>query len=171
MPELSLTPNDGNYRPKKVAPLTNIVGTYESAMSPFSIVRMRVEVPYSSSKPIGIVIKGQELRQVPSNHQLNVNMLYVKNSEQDLHVTDWRVLDKFVASQLSNDQDPSNPPPLSAQMAERMNLLLSDSKSDEIASECASISSLNPKGIIPVLLICLKERRYSRYFFEVICMF
>ncbi|PWA49066.1 NAC domain-containing protein [Artemisia annua] len=77
----------------------------------------------------------------PSNHQLNINMLYGKNSEQDLQVTDWRVLDKFVASQLSNDQDPSNPPPSSAQMAEHMNLLLSDSKSDEIASECASIST------------------------------
>ncbi|GJR85404.1 hypothetical protein Tco_0209415 [Tanacetum coccineum] len=77
----------------------------------------------------------------PSNHQLNINLLYGKNSEQDLQVTDWRVLDKFVASQLSNDQDPSDPPPSSAQMAEHMNVLLSDSKSDELASECASIST------------------------------
>lgn len=78
----------------------------------------------------------------PSNQQLNVNLLYGNNGEQDLQVTDWRVLDKFVASQLSNDQEPSdNPTPSSIQMAEHMNLLLSESKSDEIASECVSIST------------------------------
>lgn len=78
---------------------------------------------------------------LPSTQQLNINLLYGSHGEQDLQVTDWRVLDKFVASQLSNDQDHSNPPPSSLQMAEQMNLLLSDSKSDEMASECASIST------------------------------
>ncbi|KAJ9555297.1 hypothetical protein OSB04_009911 [Centaurea solstitialis] len=72
--------------------------------------------------------------QPSTQQQLNINLLY---GEQDLQVTDWRVLDKFVASQLSNDQDPCNPPPSSL----HMNLLLSDSKSDEMASECASIST------------------------------
>ncbi|KAJ0480182.1 putative transcription factor NAM family [Helianthus annuus] len=77
----------------------------------------------------------------PTTQQLNINLLYGNNDEQDPHVTDWRVLDKFVASQLSNDQESSNPPPSSLQMAEHMNLLLSESKSDEMASECASIST------------------------------
>ncbi|KAI3804353.1 hypothetical protein L1987_25831 [Smallanthus sonchifolius] len=88
----------------------------------------------------------------PPTQQPNVNLLYGNNTnntgEQDLQVTDWRVLDKFVASQLSNDQNAvitkaknySNPPS-SLQMAEHMNLLLSDSKSDEMASEGASIST------------------------------
>ncbi|KAK9048002.1 hypothetical protein SSX86_033036 [Deinandra increscens subsp. villosa] len=78
----------------------------------------------------------------PTTQQLNINLLYGNNGEQDLQVTDWRVLDKFVASQLSNDhQESSNPPPSSLHMAEHMNLLLSESKSDEMASECASIST------------------------------
>ncbi|KAL7595366.1 NAC domain-containing protein 7 [Lactuca sativa] len=78
----------------------------------------------------------------PSTQQLNINLLYGNNiGEQDLQLTDWRVLDKFVASQLSNEQDPSNPHPSSLQMTEHMNMLLSDSKSDEMASECASIST------------------------------
>ncbi|KAI3822279.1 hypothetical protein L1987_09868 [Smallanthus sonchifolius] len=78
----------------------------------------------------------------PTTQQLNINLLYGNNSDQqDLQVTDWRVLDKFVASQLSNDQESSNPPPSSFHMAEHVNLLLSESKSDEMASECASIST------------------------------
>ncbi|KAM0002280.1 hypothetical protein Hdeb2414_s0334g00870321 [Helianthus debilis subsp. tardiflorus] len=85
----------------------------------------------------------------PPTQQPNVNLLNDNNNnngEQDLQVTDWRVLDKFVASQLSNDQNAvtkannySNPQSL--QMAEHMNLLPSDSKSDEMASEDASIST------------------------------
>ncbi|KAJ0802857.1 putative transcription factor NAM family [Helianthus annuus] len=85
----------------------------------------------------------------PPTQQPNVNLLNNNNNnngEQDLQVTDWRVLDKFVASQLSNDQNAvtkahSYSNPQSLQMAEHMNLLLSDSKSDEMASEDASIST------------------------------
>ncbi|KAI3756516.1 hypothetical protein L1987_56337 [Smallanthus sonchifolius] len=88
----------------------------------------------------------------PPTQQPNVNLIYGNNNhnngEQDLQVIDWRLLDKFVASQLSNDQNAvtkansySSPPPSSLQMAEHMNLLLSDSKSDEMASEGASIST------------------------------
>ncbi|PWA55213.1 No apical meristem (NAM) protein [Artemisia annua] len=89
----------------------------------------------------------------PPNQESNVNVIYGNNSnntgEQDPQVTDWRVLDKFVASQLSNDQDAAvnkennylNPASSSIQMAEHMNLLLSDSKSDEMTSEGASIST------------------------------
>nr|XP_043629188.1 NAC domain-containing protein 7-like [Erigeron canadensis] len=89
--------------------------------------------------------------------QSNDNMTYYGNEnnyngEQGLQVTDWRVLDKFVASQLSNDQDIAatkengylNPPSsTSLQMAEHINMLLSDSKSDEIANseDAASIST------------------------------
>ncbi|KAK1436278.1 hypothetical protein QVD17_02057 [Tagetes erecta] len=78
----------------------------------------------------------------PSTQQLNINLLYGDNVEQDFQVTDWRLLDKFVASQLSNDQEPSVKfPSSSLHMAEHINLLLSESRSDEIASECASIST------------------------------
>ena len=89
----------------------------------------------------------------PPNQESNVNVIYGNNSnntgEQDPQVTDWRVLDKFVASQLSNDQDAAvnkennylNPASSSIQMAEHMNMLLSDSKSDEMTSEGASIST------------------------------
>ncbi|XP_071689542.1 NAC domain-containing protein 7-like [Rutidosis leptorrhynchoides] len=92
--------------------------------------------------------------------QSHINLLYGNNNnsdinnnndgEQDLQVTDWRVLDKFVASQLSNDQDAVvakennylNPSTSSIQMGDQqMNMLLSDSKSEEIASEGASIST------------------------------
>nr|XP_043613567.1 NAC domain-containing protein 7-like [Erigeron canadensis] len=45
-----------------------------------------------------------------THQQLNMNLLY-GNQHQDLQVTDWRVLDKFVASQLSNDdQDTTTTP-------------------------------------------------------------
>ncbi|XP_071700436.1 NAC domain-containing protein 7-like [Rutidosis leptorrhynchoides] len=76
----------------------------------------------------------------PPNQQLNINLLYGNNVEQqDLQVTtDWRVLDKFVASQLSSDQYPTKPPSSSL---DHMNVLLSDSKSDEMGSESASIST------------------------------
>ncbi|KAK1430550.1 hypothetical protein QVD17_13370 [Tagetes erecta] len=84
----------------------------------------------------------------PPTHDPNVNSIYGNNNnEQDLQVTDWRVLDKFVASQLSNDQNTVTKgnnylnAPSSLQMDEQMNMLLSDSKSDEMASEDASIST------------------------------
>ncbi|KAI3823608.1 hypothetical protein L1987_05047 [Smallanthus sonchifolius] len=71
----------------------------------------------------------------------NINLLYGNSGEQDLQATDWRLLDKFVASQLSKDQEPSNLLPSSPHMAEHIHLLLSESKSDVMASECASIST------------------------------
>ncbi|KAD1846312.1 hypothetical protein E3N88_42217 [Mikania micrantha] len=76
-----------------------------------------------------------------TTQQLNINLLYGNNDEQDLQVTDWRLLDKFVASQLSNDQEPCNLLPSSPHMAEHIHLLRSESKSDEMASECASVST------------------------------
>ncbi|KAD6453435.1 hypothetical protein R6Q59_015324 [Mikania micrantha] len=96
--------------------------------------------------------------QPPTDHQQsNINLLNYGNNNnnngdrQDLQPTDWRVLDNFVASQLSNDHQNSvitkedrylNPPASpSLQMDEHMNMLLSDSKSDEMASEGASMST------------------------------
>ncbi|XP_023755359.1 NAC domain-containing protein 7 [Lactuca sativa] len=93
--------------------------------------------------------------QPPTDHQLNPNLLYGYNNNgdgggNDVQVmTDWRVMDKFVASQFSNDQDAVtkennylNPPTSSLQMAaEQVNMILSESKSDEMASEGASIST------------------------------
>ncbi|KAF5774920.1 putative transcription factor NAM family [Helianthus annuus] len=90
--------------------------------------------------------------QPPTQQQSNVNLFYGNNNdnngEHDHQLTDWRILDNFVASQLSNDQNAVtkentylNHPSSSFQMAEHMNMLLSDSKSDEMASEGASISA------------------------------
>ncbi|KAJ0805858.1 putative transcription factor NAM family [Helianthus annuus] len=76
----------------------------------------------------------------PTTQQLNINLLYGNSSEQDLQVTDWRLLDKYVASQLTNDQEPSKPLP-SPDMSEHIHLLLCESKSEEMTSECASIST------------------------------
>ncbi|XP_071730785.1 NAC domain-containing protein 7-like [Rutidosis leptorrhynchoides] len=92
----------------------------------------------------------------PPTQESNATLIYGNNynnddnnnGQQDLQVTDWRVLDKFVASQLSNDQDTVtkdnsylNPSTSSIQIGEQMNMILSDSKSEEIASEDASIST------------------------------
>ncbi|KAK9059235.1 hypothetical protein SSX86_021854 [Deinandra increscens subsp. villosa] len=87
----------------------------------------------------------------PPTQQPNVNLLYGNNNNndgEDLQMTDWRVLDKFVASQLSDDQNvivtKANNylnPPSSLHMDENMSMLLSDSKSEEMGSEGASIST------------------------------
>ncbi|MFS7914362.1 hypothetical protein Hanom_Chr02g00152471 [Helianthus anomalus] len=76
----------------------------------------------------------------PTTQQLNINLLYGNSSEQDLQVTDWQLLDKYVASQLTNNQEPSKPLP-SLDMSEHIHLLLCESKSEEMTSECASIST------------------------------
>ncbi|KAK2979695.1 hypothetical protein RJ640_027275, partial [Escallonia rubra] len=72
------------------------------------------------------------------------NNAYCNNIEQGVdQVTDWRVLDKFVASQLSQEDATTKeitytnaPMP-----AEHINMLINDSKRQEMASECTSIST------------------------------
>ncbi|KAI3505202.1 hypothetical protein L2E82_47625 [Cichorium intybus] len=109
-----------------------------------------IRFPQSSAASIDASYTNTE--QPPTDQQSNVNLLYGNSNNgdggNDVQVTDWRVMDKFVASQFSYDQDAVtkennylNPPSSSLQMAEHMNMLLSESKSDEMASEGASIST------------------------------
>ncbi|CAK9171143.1 unnamed protein product [Ilex paraguariensis] len=84
--------------------------------------------------------------QMPQINQLDINLLYGDKSEQAVdQVTDWRVLDKFVASQLSqedgNKECNYSNAPSSFQVPENISMLIDDSNRQEMASEYASISS------------------------------
>ncbi|KAK1408269.1 hypothetical protein QVD17_39905 [Tagetes erecta] len=103
----------------------------------FASTRRRIVHPYTSSTSYHLQLPAKsELDQLhynllqdhtfpqlespanfqPTTQHSNINLLHDNNGEQDLQVADWRSLDKFVASQLSNNQEP-------------------------LASECASIST------------------------------
>ncbi|EOY24430.1 NAC domain protein, IPR003441 isoform 2 [Theobroma cacao] len=106
-------------------------------------------VPYGYDRNNGSTLQSSTLTQeehMQPGHQQNLNSLY-NNSEQAVdQVTDWRVLDKFVASQLSHEEasKENNYPnaATSLQVAEQMNLLASESKRPEIAhQEYASTST------------------------------
>ncbi|XP_024019629.1 NAC domain-containing protein 7 [Morus notabilis] len=92
----------------------------------------------------------EDQQQSNNNNQQNLNSLFsitnnVINSEQAVdQVTDWRVLDKFVASQLSHDQDIASKEITRAahnvfHVAEHMNN--DQSKRPEIAQDYASTST------------------------------
>jgi len=80
-------------------------------------------------------------------HQQNLNSLHNNNnSEQAVdQVTDWRVLDKFVASQLSHEDASKGTNNFSStatfNAAEQMNMLANESKRSEIAQQYASTST------------------------------
>ncbi|KAA8521889.1 hypothetical protein F0562_012797 [Nyssa sinensis] len=100
-------------------------------------------VPYNFNRNNGSTLQSSTLTQeehVQQNNQQNMNSLYSNNNEQAVEqvVTDWRVLDKFVASQLSQEDDVKE---TTYSTAEHMNMLLSDSKRQEMASDYASIST------------------------------
>ncbi|OAY56662.1 NAC domain-containing protein 7 [Manihot esculenta] len=85
--------------------------------------------------------------QVQQNHHQNLNSLYHNNNGEQAvdQVTDWRVLDKFVASQLSHE-DASKEANYSNAATfhvahEQMNMLASESKRPEIVQEYASTST------------------------------
>ncbi|KAJ6712301.1 putative proteinC DOMAIN-CONTAINING PROTEIN 7-LIKE [Salix purpurea] len=93
-------------------------------------------------------LESPEVPQMQQCHQQNLNSLYRNNNcEQAVdQVTDWRVLDKFVASQLASHEDASkgtsnfsNTATFNA--AEQMNVLANESKGSEIAQEYASTST------------------------------
>ncbi|XP_048319643.1 NAC domain-containing protein 7 [Ziziphus jujuba] len=80
--------------------------------------------------------------------QLQQNMNSIYNEQAVDQVTDWRVLDKFVASQLSHDQDAPkennyslNSSSTVFHVAEQMNLLANESKRPEMGQEYASNST------------------------------
>ncbi|KAF9614479.1 hypothetical protein IFM89_018726 [Coptis chinensis] len=82
--------------------------------------------------------------QIEPNHQQNMNSFYNNNSEQAVdQVTDWRVLDKFVASQLSHEELSKEPTYCNSanvfHVPDHMNNILNrESSKQEIASEYAS---------------------------------
>lgn len=89
----------------------------------------------------------EEHMQQNNQAALIINALYGSNNiEQAVdQVTDWRVLDKFVASQLSQDQvDTKEGACSNVQVAEQINMLCNDLKGpDQVASESTSISTLS----------------------------
>ncbi|KAJ9706821.1 hypothetical protein PVL29_002009 [Vitis rotundifolia] len=107
--------------------------------------------PYGFDRHNGSTLQSSTLTQeehIQQSYQQNMSSLYSSNNEQAVdQVTDWRVLDKFVASQLSHDQDASketnysNAAVPTFHVAEHMNLLVNDSKRPEIAQEYASTST------------------------------
>ncbi|KDP25626.1 hypothetical protein JCGZ_20782 [Jatropha curcas] len=88
----------------------------------------------------------QEEQVQQSHHHPNLNSInYHNNGEQAVdQVTDWRVLDKFVASQLSHE-DASKEANYSNSAAfhvvEQINMLSSESKRPEVVQEYASTST------------------------------
>ncbi|KAF2313119.1 hypothetical protein GH714_009373 [Hevea brasiliensis] len=82
--------------------------------------------------------------QVQQHHQ-NLNSLYHNNGEQAVdQVTDWRVLDKFVASQLSHEdasKEANYSNAAAFHVAEQMNILANESKRPEMVQEYASTST------------------------------
>eukprot|EP00261_Vitis_vinifera_P015535 XP_003635655.2 PREDICTED: NAC domain-containing protein 7-like [Vitis vinifera] len=107
--------------------------------------------PYGFDRHNGSTLQSSTLTQeehIQQSYQQNMSSLYSSNNEQAVdQVTDWRVLDKFVASQLSHDQDASketnysNAAVPTFHVADHMNLLVNDSKRPEIAQEYASTST------------------------------
>ncbi|GMJ00397.1 NAC 007, VASCULAR RELATED NAC-DOMAIN PROTEIN 4, EMBRYO DEFECTIVE 2749 [Hibiscus trionum] len=102
-------------------------------------------VPYGSTLQSSTLTQEEHMNQV---HQQNLNSLYNSNEQAVDQVTDWRVLDKFVASQLSHEEaskknNYSNAA-TSFQVAEQMNLLANESKRPGIAhQEYTSTSTSN----------------------------
>ncbi|KAE8657372.1 NAC domain-containing protein 7 [Hibiscus syriacus] len=96
-------------------------------------------VSCNSVVPYGSTLQSSTLTQEEHMHQQNLNLLYNNNEQAVDQVTDWRVLDKFVASQLSHEEaskenNYSNAA-TSFQMAEQMNLLPNESKRPGIAHQ------------------------------------
>ncbi|XP_077234383.1 NAC domain-containing protein 7-like [Tasmannia lanceolata] len=83
-----------------------------------------------------------QVEQMQQSHQHQINSIYNNhNSEQvvDQAVTDWRVLDKFVASQLSQEDVPKEPNYSNVfQISNHMNLLIRQSDKSEAEHEYAS---------------------------------
>lgn len=107
-------------------------------------------VPYGFDRnSTGSALQSSTLTQeehMQQGHLQNMNSFYCNNEQAVDQATDWRVLDKFVASQLSHDQlDASKETSYSNaavfHMAEHMNMLASESKRPEIAEDFGSTSA------------------------------
>lgn len=105
-------------------------------------------IPYCYDRNNGSTLQSSTLTQeehMQQSHQQNLNSFYNTNSEQAVdQVTDWRVLDKFVASQLSHEdacKEANYSNAATFHVAEQMNILADESKRAEIMQEYASTST------------------------------
>ncbi|KAE8708306.1 putative CBL-interacting serine/threonine-protein kinase [Hibiscus syriacus] len=93
-------------------------------------------VPYGSTLQSSTLTQEEHMNPV---HQQNLNSLYNNNEQAVDQVTDWRVLDKFVASQLSHEEASKENNYSNAatgfQVAEQINLLSNESKRPGIAHQ------------------------------------
>ncbi|CAJ1943438.1 unnamed protein product [Sphenostylis stenocarpa] len=83
--------------------------------------------------------------QIQYCHQQSQNSLYCTNDNAVDQVTDWRVLHKFVASQLSHNQDVSKETSYSNapifHVAEQISMVDNGSKKEQVSQEYASTST------------------------------
>ncbi|XP_077245100.1 NAC domain-containing protein 7-like [Tasmannia lanceolata] len=109
------------------------------------------KLPYSASTASCSSITAYALDvnrgQMHQCHQHQMNSIHNNtNSEQAVdQVTDWRVLDKFVASQLSHEDAPKEPnysnAPNVFHVSDHMNLLIAQSEKSEAAQQYGSTST------------------------------
>ncbi|GMY30079.1 NAC domain-containing protein 7-like [Fagus crenata] len=132
-------PHDPNFLqlPQLESPKVPQSGTSQSCNS---------VVPYGFDRnSTGSALQSSTLTQEEQVQQSHLSSFYSNNEQAVDQVTDWRVLDKFVASQLSHDQDASKGTnysnPAVFHVAEHMNMLSNDSKRPEITDEFASTSA------------------------------
>lgn len=95
----------------------------------------------SSLIPYGI-LQSSTLGQEENMHQNN--QLHISENYCNDQVTDWRVLDKFVASQLSQDdarKDNAYSNEQSDQVSDPMSIMQNDLKAQNMAAELASVST------------------------------
>ncbi|XP_027080424.1 NAC domain-containing protein 7-like [Coffea eugenioides] len=130
----------------------------ESPRVPQSItnVSCSLMVPYGFDRSSGSILQSSTLAHeaphLQQSHQPQI--VYINNTDQGVEqVTDWRVLDKFVASQLSHEdaakQTAYSDGPSSLQVAEHMSMLVNDeSKQQEMTSpEFGCVSAPSPQVI------------------------
>ncbi|XP_052209053.1 NAC domain-containing protein 7-like [Diospyros lotus] len=103
-----------------------------------------LQLPQLESPKLAQPITPEEhLRQ--SNQQATGCSVYNNNEQAVDQLTDWRTLDKFVASQLSQEdgsKENNYSNMGSFQAAEEMSMLLNNSKREDMASDYASMSAL-----------------------------
>ncbi|GAV75606.1 NAM domain-containing protein [Cephalotus follicularis] len=117
--------------------------------SAVSISHCNSAVPYGyHDRNNGSTLQSSTLTQedhTQQGHQQNLSSLYSNSNDQAVdQVTDWRVLDKFVASQLSHEEASKGTNYTNAavfQVSDPLNLSAGETRRPEIAQEYASTST------------------------------
>ncbi|KAJ4953602.1 hypothetical protein NE237_030434 [Protea cynaroides] len=99
-----------------------------------SVAAYGLDVNHGSTLQSSSLTQEEQMQQ---SHQHNMNSLY--NEQAVDQVTDWRVLDKLVASQLSQEDVPKGTNVFN--VSDHMNILVQQSNKQELASEYASTST------------------------------